>query len=116
MSENGSTWKGIFRDPFWKPNVGHFALFAALLIGYGRLSERFDTFARNQSNDEAKMERMDRDGTNASKEGIHLEGQVIAGHEKRIEKIEDAISGISVMREKIDAMRDELHDIKNIRK
>jgi TolA-binding protein len=109
-------WKNFFRNGFWKLNVGHLALVAAVLVGYGRSAERFATFGRQQIKDELRQDRMDREGTNASKSAIQLQGQLIADHEKRITKTEDAISNIAVMKGKIDRMSDDIHELNTRRK
>ncbi len=102
----------VLRSQFWKPNIGSFGVAALILIGYGRLSERFDDVVKKQTEDEIKLTAMDKGGTVFSASQLKLEAMTLEDHSNRLRKIEDAVVNVAVMREKLDRLSDDIHEMK----
>lgn len=107
-------------NPFWYINIGHImsaAIMAVtIFVGYGRLSERFETLAREVQANSLRIAEIDRSGTAASQQKVALDHQIIVNHDARIQRVEMAIEQILVMKEQISRMSEDLHTLREQQK
>lgn len=107
----------ILHGPFWRVTIGQVGAAALILfgffVGFGRLSEKFDTVSTAVVENRASIVKMDQQGTTASQRKIDIELVTLNGHEQRIAKIEDAIADIRVMKEQTARIGEDVKEIKN---
>src|SRR5213075_1208859 len=84
----------VIRSPFWRPNIGHVVIVATILIGWGRMSERFDSVIQKQGEDEKQIEKMNAGGTEFSSNKLIAENTLLTDHTERIKAAETQIAAI----------------------
>lgn len=107
----------ILHGPFWRVNIGQLVTGGVILIGFfvgfGRISEKFDTVSGTVVENKTNIARMDQQGTQASQRKLDIELLQLNAHEARLLKIEDAIADIRVMKEQIGRIGTDVKDIKD---
>lgn len=107
----------VLHGPFWRVNIGQLVTGGVILIGFfvgfGRISEKFDTISNTVMENRTKIVTMDQNGTVASQRKLDMEGLQIVDHAARLTKIEDAISNIKVMQEQIARIGADVKEIKD---
>lgn len=105
------------QGPFWRINIGQVLsgtiVVIVFFIGFGRMSEKFDSVIAERKEDRLRIDRMDQNGTVASQNKINLEALSITDLSQRTAKIEDAISNIKVMQEQIFRIGQDVKEIKD---
>lgn len=101
---------------FWTLNIGHLttivcAIIPAIII-FAKMSERTTENAKAIEVNAQVISRMDREGTKASQLSLQLDHQIVMAHESRLQRTEDAISSIAVMKEQISRISDDIKSIK----
>ena len=82
-------------------------------VGWGKLSQQFVENYEWRKYVDAKIERMDKEGTNASRYGIQSEKVELDQHETRLKIVEDETRKTDVIAEKISRIEESLREIKN---
>lgn len=101
---------------FWQINIGHIGAIAIFLatafVGYGRLSSQFENMSVSIAHDQGRLDKMDESDVQTGQKGA-LDHQILMAHETRLQKTEDLISQVGVMKEKIDRISDDIKEIKD---
>jgi hypothetical protein len=79
-------------------------------VGWGRLSQQFQESMEWRATTQARLERMDKEGTNASKYSIQTEQGQIMSVNDRLKYIEEQVRKLDVMQLKIDRLESDKAD------
>jgi hypothetical protein len=103
---------GFFKSPFFIFLLGQVVLLVLWLgsfnIAWGKLSQQFVEIQDWRRYVDARIERMDKEGTNASRYGIQAEIKTIDQHEVRLRNVEEQTNKTGVIIEKISRIEEEL--------